>query len=335
MLFIILVSFTSFGFGLFLKSLLSTEQNPLPPPEKPISPVKTDPSEMNSNYKFYPGSHYIEDTVILMTKQQPHITLVATNVRLQQKETYLQNSRVSYYDGSDWHRELKSQNIKDIQMYSNSLIKKWETEINTSRVLQESNEGEIEINKDTLVFSTGVLSNEMSVRSLPSYTKFLSKGNGTLTVNGKEYSAYVLYSRVYSLNANDIQFYDAPLGLTTVWAVFWDELDNLYFVDTTEVKNPVPTYQTHKLGIVQSDVGSITKTFDLSVDPGTGLNPKNFEIQLNEPIQQNLSLNVINSLNKATRNSQTWYFGQVNGTVKLLNDNRTINGVGLIEFIKD
>jgi hypothetical protein len=335
-LFIVLVTFSSFGAGLVLKSLLVQEQlPPLPEQPKPNIPSNPEISEMPTNYKFLPGKHYIEDTVILISKEEPHITVVATNVRLELDNGYLQNSRVSYFDGSKWHRKVESHNTKDSYMYSNDLIKKWETTIEPSRVLIESSTGEIVINEEPLEFSTGLINNEIGVRSLPGYTKFVSKGEGQLAVDNKIMPAHVLYSRVYSLNAKDIQFYDAPLGLTTVWAAFWDEENNLYYVDATEVKNPVPIYQTHKLAVIEGNAGTVTKTFDLNINFDNQADPKIFNISLNNPIQKNLTLNLQNSLNKSTQISQTWFFGQASGEVVDSTTGERKQGIGLVEFIKD
>jgi len=300
-------------------------------PQKPI--IQNEPSTMQETTKFLPGKHYFDDTIITITKDKPNYTIVATVTRQQQDSDYSQNSRVSYFDGKSWARKLDTKSIPDSNIVGNSLIKSWSTSIDSSRVLKETDKGEININNSTILFSSGNLENEISIRSLPGYTKFLSKGDGSLTVNGINYPAYILYTRIYSLNASDIQFYNQPFGLTTDWLVFWDTDGNMYHVDATEVSNPSLIYQTHKLGVIEDKTGAVSKTFELTVSRDSLTPPNKYTIGLATPIGSTLNLNLLDSVNKAPDNSFKWYMGHVIGTVQRGEGQPALNGIGLVEYI--
>lgn len=46
------------------------------------------------------------------------------------------------------------------------------------------------------------MENEIGIRSLPGYTKFMSEGDGTIIINGEPFESYVLYTRIYSSNSS-------------------------------------------------------------------------------------------------------------------------------------
>lgn len=284
--------------------------------------------------KFLPGKFYFDDTIVLISKDKPYKALVATVTRNQKESNYLQNTRVSYFNGESWSRKSSNKIINDSTIVSSDLVKKWDISVDPSRVLKENINGEITIDNSTLNFNTGLLTNEIVVRSLPGYTKFLSKGEGTLIINSINYPVYILYTRIYSLNASEIQFYDTPFGLLTDWLVFWDNEGNMYHADATSVDKPTPNYQTHQIGIKETLDGSVTRTFQLNINRDSTIPPAHYNVSFGTPIDDKLDFNRINSINKAPNNSFTWYMGTVEGQVTKANG-QNINGVGLIEYIKN
>lgn len=337
---------TTFASGYFLSQMLATEKNvttgrqtnntKIIPPVSGLTPLPTsnNPQVEQDTTKFLPGKLYFDDTILVVTKDKPQINLVATVTRAQQDSNYVQSTRVSYFDGSKWTRVSTSKAIASSAIVSNQYVKSWNITVDPSRVLKESAQGEITINNSSLVFSTGVLQNEITVRSLPGYTKFMSNGTGTLTINGVSHPAYILYTRIYSLNASDIQFYNQPIGVTTDWLAFWDSVGNFYHVDNTSVDKPTATYQTHQLAIFEDTSGAVTKTFSVSVNRGSKNPPEDYVMSLGAPINATLNLKRINGINKAPNGSFTWYMGNVEGTVQNRNG-EVLNGVGVIEYIND
>lgn len=334
---------TTFASGYFLSHLFATEQNVTTgtkPPAKNIPyvkdatpyPTSNNPQVEQDSTKFLPGKHYFDDTIMIVTKDKPQINVVATVTRAEQDNNYAQSMRVSYYDGTNWTRQSASKTSTDSTIISNNLVKSWNTTIDPSRVLKQTAQGEITINNSSLVFSTGVLQNEIAIRSLPGYTKFLSNGTGTLTVNGVSHQAYILYTRIYSLNAAEIQFYNQPFGVTTDYIAFWDTQGNFYHVDATSVDKPTPTYQTHQLGIMEDTNGAVEKTFSVTVNRDSKNPPEQYTATLNSPIGATLKFNRVNGINKAPNGSFTWYMGNIEGTVQRQNG-QTLDGIGLVEYI--
>ncbi|HSW96362.1 MAG TPA: hypothetical protein VLF89_00900 [Candidatus Saccharimonadales bacterium] len=332
-LLIIFGFFTTFTSGYFVSHLLSSEQTK-PPVSTTASPTYSNPVFSEDSTKFLPGKLYFEDTIMLITKDIPHIVLVATVTRSQQDIDYYQNTRISYYDGNMWTRQSDTKVSSDSAIVANSLIKNWKVEIDPSRVLKQSVQGTTKVNNTDLGFSTNVLQNEISIRSLPGYTKFMSNGNGMLTVNGKTHQAYILYTRIYSLNASDIQFYSQPFGVKTDWIAFWDTQGNFYHIDATQVDNPTRIYQTHKIGVMEDAYGSVSKTFELAIKRDSKNPPVIYDVTMDNPVGVVLHFNRVNSLNKSPNNSFIWYLGLIEGTAQKLNG-KDIPGVGLAEYIFD
>ena len=310
---IIIVGFiTTFVSGYFLSNLLSSErnitigENSNTPQTKNMPNIGTSPYPTANNpqieqdsTKFLPGKYYFEDTVMLITKDSPQISLIVTVDRVQQDTNYAQSTRVSYYDGTNWTRQSNSKTTADSTIVGNSLIKDWNINIDPSRVLKESVQGDVTLNNSIFGFSTNVLQNEIGIRSLPGYTKFISNGTGTLIINGTTHPAYVLYTRIYSLDASEIQFYNQPFGVTTDWIAFWDTQGNFYHIDATNVDKPTPTYQTHQLGIMEDANGSVTKTFNLSINRDSKNPPTQYMVKMDSPIGATLTFNRVNGVNKA------------------------------------
>lgn len=330
---------TTFASGYFLARLLSIEQNITGKSAKPTSIPNRDttpyPTSNNPQVttKFLPGKYYSDDTIILVSKEKPQINLVASVTRAEQETNYIQSTRVSYFDGTNWTRHTDNKITQDSSIVSNSLVKSWSVTIDPTRVLKETVQGEISINNSELRFSTGVLQNEISMRSLPGYTKFMSNGTGTLSVNGKSYEVYVLYTRIYSMNAGEIMQYTQESGLTTDWLAFWDSQGNFYHVDATQVDEPTSIYQAHEIGIIEDAKGAVAKTFNVSVTRDSKNPPEQYTVTLHDPIGETLKFNRINGVNKAPGGSYTWYLGNIEGTVQKA-DGEILSGIGVVEYIK-
>ncbi len=319
---------TTFLSGIYFSRMLTPQTPPLPVTLTP-TPTTTKPVTLHIT----PGKHYFDDTVLLLEKNEPYRTLIATVTRTQEDQKFGQETRVSYFDGKTWTRKIHSDYTTSSEIQPSALISTWKTTIDSSRVLKEQTAGTGQIAGSLFSFQTGELHNEISMRSLPGYTKFMSEGMGTFVLDGTAHDAYVLYTRIYSLNADDIQFYTTPLGLTTDWVAFWDTKGNFYHIDSTNVDKPTPLYTTHQIGVKKSFDGAVTKTFKVNIQRDTDTPPTNYSIHLDSPIGDDLSFHRINSLNKAPNGSYAWYIGLVNGAVE--KNGTFVQGIGVAEYIKD
>jgi hypothetical protein len=340
----LLISGLSISFlgGFYLKSLLQKEketQNHFPVTStQPIptqAPTKTAnqniDKELNLSSNLITSNFYYDDTIIILTKTKPYKALVVTATRNGKDNSFIQGTRASFYNGESWTRKIENHEISNSSISSNSIVIEWLKNIDPSRVLKESISGIIQINDSQIKFDTGPLFNEMATRSLPGYTKFMSQSSGHVTINNSSYPAYYLYSKIYSQNASDIQFYNTPFGLTTNWLVFWGNNDTFYHVDKTNVPNPTNIYQTHEIAIKKDLNNFIGKTFKVAVSRNSIDSPDSYQFNLGNPINDSLSITRLNSINKSPDGSYIWQMGIVEGTINSQDNN--ISGIGLIEYI--
>ena len=331
-LFMASVASAFFG-GYYLNSFLKPEAETPIAIQPNITPTQSMPSiptgDMpEANTVYLPGKEYFDDTLMALTEDTPRKILVATVTRQEVDKGANQATRVSFFDGKSWTRKTLTKNYDTTAIYTNSLVAGWQVNIDSSRVLKQNVTGKIIVDQNTMGFDTGILTNNITVRSLPGYTKFLSTGDGYLTINGTQVKAKILYTRIYSNDAKEIQFYDTPFGLTTYWLAFWDDKGNFYHIDSTNVDKPTDKYQTHQFGVKVDANGSVTKTFQVQVTNSPENPPSSFQITLGDPINQKISYTTDSSVNKAPNNSYTWFMSEGLGQI----DSAT-PGFGVAEYI--
>ena len=208
---------TSFYSGYFLKDLLlkSGDKN----------------SVSDSNLK-----PYFSDEIILVTKEEPHLTLIAYASRSSADNSiYSHRQKVFFFDGKEWQSESTNSSSNKSDIVKTKILPRWDINFNPSLVLKQSVNGEAQINNNRIEFDVPVLNNELGIRSLANYTIFRSEASGKLIFNGKEYESYVLYSRTYSYNVSiNLVEINEPLGINTDWIAFWDSDGNFYNIDKNE-----------------------------------------------------------------------------------------------------
>jgi hypothetical protein len=325
---------TTFFSGYYVAQLQSVPGQPAPTPSITSGPtVKPGATGVpQQSTEFLPGKYYFDDTLIAVTKSKPVRSFAVSVRRLEQQQAYVHNTGASYFNGTSWERDTDSRNAPDATIISNDVVNKWEVMIDPTRVLKQSAQGDITVGGTRISFDTGLLYNEIGMRSLPGYTKFMSRGSGTLTINDEKFDAFMLYTRIYSLNATDIQFYNQPIGLTTDWLAFWDTQGDFYHIDVTDVETPTPIYQSHRIGVYDDVDGTVAKTFSVTVNRNSLDDPSIYTVQLPSPIATTLKYTRSDKLNKAPNASYTWFTGNVTGEV-IKTDGTVVAGVGLMEYI--
>lgn len=140
LLFLFFASLISIFLGVkYLHSLIEAQKNYVPNSSSLFtpSPVQS-PTEHQIINRTEPltGKGYYDDTIIAMTSDFPRQVIVATATREETVKGVIQNSRVSYFDGDKWTRKVLSITNPTIDIYTNSLISRWEITIDPSRVLK-------------------------------------------------------------------------------------------------------------------------------------------------------------------------------------------------------
>ncbi len=318
---------STFVGGLYFGKLISINNQSFKPIisptsiPKPITITQTNSfieEKPENNSLYIKNKQYFEDTLIAITNSTPNKIIVATITRQEVDSGSNQNTRVSYFDGKNWIRKTTYKHYDTAAIYTNNIINKWNINIDESRVLKQNVVGTIKIDNNIIDFDTKTITNNITIRSLPGYTKFMSTSEGDLIINGVFYPSKILYTRIYSNNSKEIQFYDTPLGLTTYWLVFWDENGNFYHVDSTYVNNPTDIYKTHQLGVVVKNDGSVTKTFEVKVDIDNNKMPHLYNIELGSPLNKIINFIANDYINKAPNNSYNWYMSSGIGEVNNL-----------------
>ena len=316
----------TFGSGFYLSSQLHLENPPQVTPTVSPSPTPDDFPGLLPGTSGDTAQQYFLDTIFLIEKAEPHRAVIASIGR--------QDSRASYFNGAVWDREVTHVTTTKSGIEADTVIKKWDVKIDRSRVLREKVSGQLDIHKVRVEFTSDTLANEIGIRSLPDYTKFMSEGDGTILIDGASIPVHILYTRIYSMDASKIQFYTEPMGVTTDWVAFWDQAGNFYHIDTTEVGQPTDIYETHQIGVWKNSVGAVAKTFQVSVARDANPLPIELTISLQSPISTTLRLQRDSLQDRSIAGKYDWFLGTATGTVTN-SKGENIQGFGIIEYIHD
>ncbi len=324
----------TFGSGYYLSSQLQLENPPQATPTVSPSPTPDDFPGLLPGTSDDAAQQYFLDTIFLIEKAEPHRAVIASIGRKETDQGFLQDSRASYFNGAVWDREVTHVTTTQSGVEADTVIKKWDVKIDPSRVLREKVSGKLDIHTVQVEFTSDTLANEIGMRSLPDYTKFMSEGDGTILIDGTSIPVHILYTRIYSMDASKIQFYTEPMGVTTDWVAFWDQAGNFYHIDTTEVGQPTDIYETHQIGVWKNSVGTVAKTFQVSVARDPNPLPIEFTISLQSPISTTLRLERASLQDRSIAGKYDWFLGTATGTVTN-SKGEDLQGFGIIEYIHD
>lgn len=335
---LVVVSVASIGFTfLLLNGRIRIPGSTIPKPVNPLRvlapPIYTDIQYSTKNE----GTYYINDTVFLITKQGKKLTLIATATRTSepQKKT-TQVSRASYYDGTSWVRKTDTTTVSDLSIASDSIVKSWNVQMDPGINLRQKASGALALGNTDLAFTAPDLQNEMPTRATPGYTKFLSEGEGTLTVAGQTYDCFVLYSKIYSNNPAEFQVYDDIGPFQTYWIAAWDASGEFYHADITSLQKNTGPYQSHSIGFLKTaDNATISKTFFLDgfISQLDGQkSPRMLAINYHTPIDTVVNLSVDSSFQKYTNIGYQWITGVGETTIVDIQGNSK-PGRAIFEYI--
>lgn len=310
---LVLTILGAFYSGFFLKNLLTNNPETLETPKNMMP--------------------YFSDQIIIVTKDKPHLTLIAFASRFSKDNiSYTHRQKVFYFNGKEWQSESANTISEELKIADTSIIPTWNVVDDRSRILKQSINGVVQVDNNNIEFDVPLITNELGVRSVPSYTVYKSEADGELTVNGEKHESYVLYDRTYSYNAEiGLISTTNPIGINTHWVAFWDIDGNFYNVDETTIDdNDKGPYKSHSIAIFKDKDEKVQKSFTLDIQKN---GKKGYQINILEKINRSMTVNFLNSINKNPTNqtvdNQT---GQLEGEVKLENG-KTIKGFGIYEYI--
>lgn len=343
LIFAVFISLFLFLTGFLLRGFLSPVKQAAPittpeplPTNTPVL-IQTPSEDSDKIIQYLPGKQFYEDSIIVVTKQIPHITLIVSAGRIEQEAQYQQYTKIQYYNRENSFRETLINSTANASITNNTIIRLWEPSQNS--IFSKNNDAKISLKyKETaLDIKINGFKSDISVRSLPGFTKFVSQGEGVLTINGEIFSANIAYTRSYSSNASYIKYLNTPEKLTGRWFVFWDTKGNFYYIDILATENKQNIYENYSKGIREDSAGNLTELLDVNFNTlkdATDFGP--YEFIINKPLKQQIKFSFINSFNKSASQAYRWLLGIGEGVItnQEVKDKSSLQGFGVLELIE-
>lgn len=129
--------------------------------------------------------------------------------------------------------------------------------------------GTIETSAGTVSFETAPLQGDFLSRNRPEYTQFQSVTRADVTFNNKTVSAFALVENVLSNNYEERIYFPGYQNIeaNTNQFILWDEADNFYMIDQSEVLSDTPEYPSHTW-LLHKDMrsGKSQKSFTATIE---------------------------------------------------------------------
>lgn len=96
-------------------------------------------------------------------------------------------------------------------------------------------------------FTTAVVDADFITRNSPAYSRTHSVSTTTIYIDSEPLEAKVYIEKTYSDDADNAIFFPGSdkLSIKTAQFIFWDNINNFYLFDSSNLATPVPQYQSH------------------------------------------------------------------------------------------
>ena len=129
--------------------------------------------------------------------------------------------------------------------------------------------GVVSVNGDLLSFFISGLKGDFITRNRPTYTQYQSVGEAKVTYKGKTFEAEALVEGAYSMDYSKEMFFPGydTIDSTTYQFVLWDESDNFYMIDVSDVRSNTPEYPSHVWLLHKNEEGDfVRKSFEATIN---------------------------------------------------------------------
>ena len=280
--------------------------------------------------QFLPGKRYFSDSMGIITKNNPHQIIIVSVTRAEQVSDYISYTTINFFNGSSWDRETLTSSSTRSDVANNTIVRNWSSNLDIQGQGRKSASVNLSLRNNNMTISANNFSEEISLVSLPDYTKFVYQGTGKIIINNVEQEAYIAYTRAYSLNAASLAFFNNPASYASKWMTTWDNMGNFYVIDTLSSAVASNPYQNYQIGAVQTEEGAITRSSTLSFNKNKNDSGR-FQVSVGK---NSIDLAFLTSYNKASINEPyTWVLGPVDGTVQS-SDDKTPYTLGILEYLE-
>lgn len=269
----------------------------------PPTPVVEPPLENLSGFTvpvtFTNGRSYILEEFLLVA-DEPKVTLNGYVTRVEREDgTYEQRTSAYLYKDGVWIEDNAVTVTQGGSVREDTVVTSWSDTARDSLVLEERLAVSFSMRSESISFSSGVLANEMAIRSMPNHTRFQSEGTADVVIGGKKYKARLLFVRTFSSNVAETSFlnlgyYNDSTKVTTDWVADWDADGNFYFVDVTDVRAiSIPHYTSHRIGFYKDKkTGVVQRTFDVTVERDAEAHPSRLTVTFGAPIGKAMTFSI-------------------------------------------
>ncbi|MBI4086758.1 hypothetical protein HY416_02115 [Candidatus Kaiserbacteria bacterium] len=270
---------------------------PLAPPVVPPRPE--DLSGFTVPVTFTTGRPYILEEFLLVA-DEPNVMLSGYVTRAEREDGIREQRTSAYlYNDGVWTEDSAVTTTQEGSVRQDAVVTSWSDMARGSLVLEERLAVSFSVRGEPVSFTSGVMTNEMGIRSLPSHTRFQSEGTADVVIGGKTYKARLLFVRTFSNNVAETSFlnlgyYNNATHVTTDWVADWDDEGNFFFVDVTDVRAiAIPHYTSHRIGFYKDGgTGIVQRTFDVTVEHDKEEQPSRMTVSFGAPIGKTMTFSV-------------------------------------------
>ena len=122
--------------------------------------------------------------------------------------------------------------------------------------------------RQPLHFTITDIKGDFVTKNTPHYTRYQSTGIATIKFHGETFTANALVEGIHSIDFSESIFFDGSdlVDADTYQFVLWDEDDNFYMIDDSNVRSDTPKYPSHTWLLHKDKASGYTKKgFDSTI----------------------------------------------------------------------
>ncbi|MDQ6985046.1 MAG: hypothetical protein Q9M91_03335 [Candidatus Dojkabacteria bacterium] len=215
--------------------------------------------------------NYLYDRVVLHGKDSKgeNFYLVMYVVRKQlAKDQYHQYSTLLYSYNGKTRTLWTSENEKESYVLPNGYIKEYINEDFSDLSTRESFQITLDVDGTDVEIDIENLNGDFIVKNKNDYIRSVSEGDAEVSVDGDKFEVFAVADQIISSDYSKSLIFKGrdELNSETHSITLWDEEENFYHLDITDVENKDLPYKTHRWIIYKDGAeGYVKKAFDANI----------------------------------------------------------------------